>query len=73
MGVDDDEAAAMPPAAPAVDDEVMCWPPWPSAITVLPGDGNMVLDPFLLLSILSLSRLSLWLLLCFAFPRSSGS
>jgi hypothetical protein len=60
VGVDDEEAA-MPPA---VDDAVMCWPPWPSAITALPGDGNMVVVSSL--SILFLSRF------CFAFfsPRT---
>jgi len=44
VGVEDEEAAM--PAPPVVDDEVMCWPPWPSAITALPGDGNMVLSLF---------------------------
>ena len=45
VGVEDEEAAM--PAPPVVDDEVICWPPWPSAITALPGDGNMVLSFFL--------------------------
>jgi hypothetical protein len=61
VGVDDEETAM--PAAPPVDDEVMCWPPWPSAITALPGDGNMVLSLFL--SILSLSLSLAFALLCF--------
>jgi len=39
VGVEEAAAAAM--AAPAAVDEV-CWP-WPSAITALPGDGNISL------------------------------
>jgi hypothetical protein len=45
VGLEEEAAAAM--AAPAVDE--VCWP-WPSAITALPGDGNISLSqlPFLL-------------------------
>jgi hypothetical protein len=48
----DEEAAAAAMAAPAVDE--VCWP-WPSAITGLPGDGNISLSLSASLSVASLS------------------
>ena len=64
VGVEDEEAAM--PAPPVVDDEVICWPPWPSAIPALPGDGNMVLSFFLSFYFVSQSlSLVAFALLCF--------
>jgi hypothetical protein len=48
--LEEEAAAAM--AAPAVDE--VCWP-WPSAITALPGDGNISLSLSASLSTLFLS------------------
>jgi hypothetical protein len=53
VGLEEEAAAAM--AAPAVDE--VCWP-WPSAITALPGDGNISLSASLSTLFLSLALLS---------------